>query len=55
MGKAGRFACILTPMVLSFASLICLLVVFLAGLNKGDSNLRSLYYFKVRLTLSGTA
>jgi len=36
-------------MVLSLASLICLLVVFLGGRNPGDANLRSLYYFKVSL------
>ncbi|KAF2664352.1 hypothetical protein BT63DRAFT_483765 [Microthyrium microscopicum] len=46
MGKIGRIACIATPMALSVASFICLLVVFMGGLNKGDSNLRGLYYFK---------
>jgi len=38
--------CIAMPMVLTGISLILLLVVFLGGLNKGDSNLSSLYYFK---------
>ncbi|KAF2437026.1 integral membrane protein [Tothia fuscella] len=50
MGKAGRICAIATPMVLTVASLLCLLVVFLGGLNKGDPNLRSLYYFKADTT-----
>jgi hypothetical protein len=50
MGKVGRIACIATPMVLTIISFILLIVVFIAGWNKGDSNLSSLYYFKVRLS-----
>jgi SUR7/PalI family len=50
MGKASRLACIIVPEALSVASLICLLLVFLAGTNKNDSNLRSLYYFKANTT-----
>ncbi|KAF2834295.1 hypothetical protein M501DRAFT_1009727 [Patellaria atrata CBS 101060] len=46
MGKLGRFACIFTPMALSIASLLCLLLVFLGGLNKNDSNLSSLWFFR---------
>ena len=49
MGKASRLACIIVPEALSVASLICLLMVFLAGLDKSNSDLRSLYYFKVGL------
>jgi len=37
-------------MVLTVASLLCLFVVFMGGLNKGDPNLRSLYYFKADTT-----
>jgi len=37
-------------MVLTVASLLCLLVVFLGGLNKADPNLRSLWYFKADTT-----
>lgn len=48
MGKLGRFACIFTPMALTIASLICLLLIFLGGLNKSSSTLRDLYVFKVR-------
>jgi hypothetical protein len=47
MGKIGRICAITIPMALTVASLLCLLVVFVGGLNKGDSNLSSLYYFKV--------
>ena len=50
MGKASRLACIIVPEALSVASLICLLMVFLAGLNKNDSHLRSLYYFRSNTT-----
>jgi len=50
MGKVGRIACIATPMALTIVSLILLFVVFLGGLNKGDSNLSSLYYFKADTT-----
>lgn len=34
-------------MALTIASLICLLFVFLGGINKDDSTLRGLYFFKV--------
>jgi hypothetical protein len=47
MGKAGRIACIATPMVLTIISFILLIVVCIGGWNKNDSNLSSLYYFKV--------
>lgn len=47
MGKLGRIACIATPMALTIASLICLLLVFLGGINKSDSTLNGLYFFKV--------
>ncbi|KAF2085177.1 hypothetical protein K490DRAFT_47535 [Saccharata proteae CBS 121410] len=46
MGKVGRFACILTPMALSIASLICLLLVFLGDVNKNDSTLSDIYFMK---------
>ncbi|KIW07171.1 uncharacterized protein PV09_02040 [Verruconis gallopava] len=50
MGKLGRIACITTPMVLTVISFILLVVVFLGGWNKNDSNLSSLYYFKADTT-----
>jgi len=52
MGKLGRIACIATPMALTIASLICLLFIFLAGLNKSDSALTELYFFKVNYAYS---
>jgi hypothetical protein len=55
MGKAGRFACILTPLLLTLASLICFVIVMLGqtpwkGNNAPATALgRELYFFKVRL------
>jgi hypothetical protein len=53
MGKAGRIACIITPMALTVASLICLLIVMIGQLgnnNKAPSTSlgQDLYFFKVR-------
>jgi len=53
MGKIGRFACILTPMCLTLASLICFIIVMLGqtpwkGNNAPATALgRDLYFFKV--------
>jgi hypothetical protein len=52
MGKIGRFACILTPMLLTLASLICIVIVMLGQLagkgNKAPSTSlgHDLYFFK---------
>ncbi|KAF1939118.1 integral membrane protein-like protein [Clathrospora elynae] len=52
MGKVGRFACILTPMLLTLASLICFVIVMLGQTPwKGNSAPstalgRELYFFK---------
>lgn len=52
MGKAGRFACVFVPFALTTASLICILIVGLAGVtNKG------LYMFEAEtknLSISNT-
>ncbi|KAK5171735.1 uncharacterized protein LTR77_003371 [Saxophila tyrrhenica] len=42
MGKGGRIACIFTPWVLTVASLICIIIIEIAGWNK---SLLSDYYF----------
>jgi hypothetical protein len=55
MGKAGRFACIFTPMALTIASLICLILVFAGQTNKNMSLSRDLYFFKVSLSPLDTA
>jgi len=53
MGKAGRFACILTPMLLTLASLICIVLVLIGQLSSGSNKApstalgRDLYFFKV--------
>ncbi|KAF4311525.1 Actin cortical patch SUR7/pH-response regulator PalI [Botryosphaeria dothidea] len=50
MGKVGRFACIFTPMALSLAAFICLIIVFLGNWNKNDGNLTSIYFMKADLS-----
>lgn len=47
MGKAGRFACIFTPMALTLASLVCLAIV-LSGQAYSNDLSKQLYFFKVR-------
>lgn len=49
MGKIGRIACIATPMAMTIASLILLIIVFMGGMSKSNESLSSLYYFKVSL------
>lgn len=46
MGKAGRVVCIFTPMALTIASFICLVLIQVAGWNTLDSY----YFFKANLT-----
>ncbi|OAL56801.1 integral membrane protein-like protein [Pyrenochaeta sp. DS3sAY3a] len=52
MGKVGRFACILTPMLLTLASLICIVIVMIGqtpwkGNDAPKTSLgRDLYFFK---------
>ncbi|KAI4130453.1 MAG: hypothetical protein LQ347_003375, partial [Umbilicaria vellea] len=46
MGKLGRFACILTPFLLTLASLICLTLVGLGGTSKSNSTLSHLYFLR---------
>ncbi|KAL8704281.1 MAG: hypothetical protein Q9201_002560 [Fulgogasparrea decipioides] len=46
MGKAGRVACIATPMLLTLASLICLIIVALGGTNKSNATLNKYYFFR---------
>ncbi|KAK4547170.1 hypothetical protein LTR36_001391 [Oleoguttula mirabilis] len=48
MGKAGRIACIFTPWALTIASLVCLVMVELAGWNSGMET--SLYFFEADFT-----
>jgi hypothetical protein len=53
MGKVGRFACILTPMLLTLAGLICIVIVMIGQLSTKDNKApstqlgRDLYFFKV--------
>lgn len=47
MGKAARFACILTPMLLTIASLVCTILVLLGGTKQSVGWLNDLYFFKI--------
>jgi len=49
MGKAARFACILTPMLLTLGALICLLLVFF-GTQSKSALLPNAYFFKIDWT-----
>lgn len=50
MGKAGRFACILTPMLLTIASLITQVFVEVGGWSKSSDTLNGLYFMKADFT-----
>lgn len=50
MGKAGRAACIFTPMALSIASLVCIILINLGGYSKHSDTLNDLYFFKADFT-----
>jgi hypothetical protein len=55
MGKAGRLACIFTPMALTIASLLCLAIV-LSGQAYQKSDLsKELFFFKVRFPNSASS
>lgn len=45
MGKGGRIVCIATPMLLTIASFICLILIELSGWNAG---MLPEYYFVSR-------
>ncbi|TGZ80889.1 hypothetical protein EX30DRAFT_306985 [Ascodesmis nigricans] len=47
MGRAARFACIAAPMVCTIASLICVLLLLLAGTNDKLSGLDGVYITRV--------
>jgi hypothetical protein len=52
MGKAGRIACTVPPMMFTIGSLICLVLVMVGQLGNNSNDLytsvgRDLYFFKV--------
>ncbi|KAJ5256626.1 hypothetical protein N7478_012730 [Penicillium angulare] len=49
MGKAGRVACIITPYLLTIATLICIIVVALGCTKSSSSTLSNLYFIRVDL------
>ncbi|KIV94456.1 hypothetical protein PV10_02223 [Exophiala mesophila] len=50
MVSAGRICCITAPFLLSVAVLICVVLVFLAGIYDRNKTLNDLYFLKVDLT-----
>jgi len=47
MGKAARFACILTPMLLTLASLLCTILIMAGGTNKNNEWISNVYFLRV--------
>lgn len=47
MGKAGRLACIITPIALTVGSIICLVLLAIGGTNKGMSVANDLWFMKL--------
>ncbi|KAG9960776.1 hypothetical protein KCU61_g6143, partial [Aureobasidium melanogenum] len=50
MGKAGRAVCIFTPMALTIASFICVLLINLGGIDKSSTTLNDLHFFTADFT-----
>lgn len=48
MGKVGRFACILVPMIFTISSLLCVLLLLLSGTNKNLRGLELHYQTKLK-------
>lgn len=58
MGKAGRAACVFTPMALTIASLVCIILINLGGYSKHSDTLNDLSFFELdfsNLTTSSTS
>lgn len=47
MGKLARFACILTPMLCTLASLICTILVIVGGTNKSNAWISDIYFLRL--------
>ncbi|KAJ5919802.1 hypothetical protein N7454_009637 [Penicillium verhagenii] len=50
MGKAGRVACIITPYLLTIATLICIILVGLGCTKASSSTLNNLYFMRIDLS-----
>lgn len=50
MGKAGRIACIFTPMALTIASLICTIIVEMGGWDSSSTTLNNMYFLQVNMS-----
>ncbi|KAL7269519.1 hypothetical protein RUND412_007814 [Rhizina undulata] len=47
MGKLGRFACILTPMLCTLLSLILTMIILVGGTNKSSAPVSNVYFFLI--------
>lgn len=47
MGKAARFACILTPMLLTIASLACTVLIMAGGTKSSNAWISNIYFFRI--------
>lgn len=54
MGKAARFACILTPMLMTLASIVCTVLIMAGGTNKANTWISNIYFFKIDTRLITT-
>lgn len=50
MVQIGRVACIFTPFALTIASLVCIVLVFIAGSKQKNTALDDLYFFRADLS-----
>ncbi|KAJ5641694.1 hypothetical protein N7490_005694 [Penicillium lividum] len=50
MGKAGRVACIITPYLLTIATLICIIFVGLGCTKASSSTLNNIYFMRIDLS-----
>jgi len=47
MGTLGRFACILTPMLLTLVSLICIIMIIVGGTNQNNAWISDTYFIGI--------
>ncbi|KAJ6021773.1 hypothetical protein N7540_007277 [Penicillium herquei] len=50
MGKGGRIACIITPYLLTIATLICIIIVGLGCTKASSSSLSNIYFMRIDLS-----
>ena len=48
MGRLGRFACIITPMLLTLLSLILIILIIAGGTKSSNEWINDVYFMRVR-------